>query len=57
MDNELCVRKGPRSIRPRVAEINSLKIANELQISEKMLPGAKMIVRIGCKLAPKNQQS
>ena len=57
MDNELYARKGPRSIRPLVAEINSLRVANELQISEKMLPGAKMIVRIGCKLAPKNQQS
>ena len=57
MDNELCVRKGPRSIRPRVAEINSLKIANELQISEKMLPSAKMIVHIACKLASKNQKA
>ena len=32
MDNELYAKKGPRSIRPLVAEINSLKITNELQI-------------------------
>ena len=37
MDNELYAKKGPRSIRPLVAEINSLKITNELQILEKML--------------------
>ena len=57
MDNELCAKKDPRSIRLLVTEINSLKVANELQISEKMLPGAKMVVHIGCKFASKNQES
>ena len=57
MDNELCAKKDPRSIRPLVAEINSLKVANELHFSGKMLPGAKMVVHIGCKFASKYQVS
>ena len=55
MDNELCAKKDPRSIRPLVTEINSLKVANELHISEKMLPDAKIVVHIGCKFASKNK--
>ena len=55
MDNELCAKKDPRSIRLLVTEINSLKVANELQISRKMLPGAEMVVHIGCKFASKNE--
>ena len=57
MDNELCAKKDPRSIRPLATEINSLKVANELHISEKMLPGAKIVVHIGCKFVSKTQES
>ena len=35
MDKELYATKIPRSIRPWVAEINSLKVTNELHILEK----------------------
>ena len=37
ISHERYAEKGPRSIRPLVAEINLLKLTNELQIFEKML--------------------